>query len=88
MMVNCRHNDMKPIGNYRLMVTQAVEVMRYYEDDAEMVVEDRTYPVYIEVYKCPKCGALIQYDALGWLGELDRLPSDFARTAPDPDISP
>jgi hypothetical protein len=50
--------------------TQALEVMEGYGEDSRMVVKDVTYPVVYDVARCPHCKRMLQFDALGGLGEI------------------
>lgn len=67
-------SDNEWLPDWQEDVTQAVEVMKYGEDDAWVDVEDKTYPIWYSASHCtnPECGYIFQYDVMGGLGEISK----------------
>jgi hypothetical protein len=68
------NSDNEWLPDWKENVEQAVEVMKYGEDDAWYEVEDVTYPIWYSASHCtnPECGYIFMYDVMGGLGSMTK----------------
>lgn len=68
------------LGQFQYTETTTVEELRVYEDDAEMVLVDKSFTARVFLWECNKCGQKVLTDWIGCgLDRMEGTPEEIKR---------
>lgn len=71
---------LEALGFFEGTEVTTVEEMKFYEDDAEMVLVDRPFTVRVFLWKCNQCGQKVLTDYIGCgLDRVEGTPEEIKR---------